>query len=216
MSFGALSANAIRALNHGAKKGGFAHDTGEGGISLYHREFGGDIIWEIGSGYFGCRTEDGSFWADRFAERAAAPQVKMIEIKLSRGAKPGHGAFCRAPKYRRRLPQHAAYRLASIAFRRPGIRPFRRRTLHALAELIAAAGLEHPNQLRPHHIMRRVSAHEVRSFAEIYPVLAPGELLAGSKHRPYARAWAMAGASFLPLPDESVTSYRPVHAISAE
>ncbi|HYM03900.1 MAG TPA: FMN-binding glutamate synthase family protein, partial [Stellaceae bacterium] len=91
MSFGALSANAIRALNKGAKLGGFAHDTGEGGYSDYHREFGGDIIWEIGSGYFGCRNPDGSFWADGFARQAADPQVKMIEIKLSQGAKPGHG-----------------------------------------------------------------------------------------------------------------------------
>jgi glutamate synthase domain-containing protein 2 len=91
MSFGALSANAIRALNHGAKLGGFAHDTGEGGISRYHREFGGDLIWEIGSGYFGCRNADGSFCADRFAAQAQESQVKMIEIKLSQGAKPGHG-----------------------------------------------------------------------------------------------------------------------------
>jgi glutamate synthase domain-containing protein 2 len=91
MSFGALSANAIRALNRGAKLGGFAHDTGEGGISRYHREFGGDLIWEIGSGYFGCRNEDGSFCAERFATQARERQVKMIEIKLSQGAKPGHG-----------------------------------------------------------------------------------------------------------------------------
>ena len=91
MSFGALSANAIRSLNQGAKLGGFAHDTGEGGISRYHREFGGDLIWEIGSGYFGCRNEDGSFCAERFAAQAQEPQVKMIEIKLSQGAKPGHG-----------------------------------------------------------------------------------------------------------------------------
>jgi glutamate synthase domain-containing protein 2 len=91
MSFGALSANAIRALNRGAKLGGFAHDTGEGGISRYHREFGGDLIWEIGSGYFGCRNEDGSFCADRFATQAQERLVKMVEIKLSQGAKPGHG-----------------------------------------------------------------------------------------------------------------------------
>jgi glutamate synthase domain-containing protein 2 len=91
MSFGALSANAIRALNKGAKMGGFAHDTGEGGLSPYHRENGGDIIWEIGSGYFGCRTQEGRFSPERFAETAASPQVKMINIKLSQGAKPGHG-----------------------------------------------------------------------------------------------------------------------------
>ena len=91
MSFGALSANAIMALNAGAKAGGFAHDTGEGSISRYHREHGGDLIWEIGSGYFGCRHDDGSFSEQRFAENACDPQVKLIEIKLSQGAKPGHG-----------------------------------------------------------------------------------------------------------------------------
>lgn len=93
MSFGALSANAIRALNKGAKAGGFAHDTGEGSISPYHREFGGDLIWEIGSGYFGCRTRDGHFDPGKFAAQATTPQVKMIEIKLSQGAKPGHGGI---------------------------------------------------------------------------------------------------------------------------
>jgi len=91
MSFGALSANAIRALNEGAKRGGFYHDTGEGSMSRYHREMGGDICWEIGSGYFGCRNDDGSFSLDKFAENAVNPQVKLIEIKLSQGAKPGHG-----------------------------------------------------------------------------------------------------------------------------
>ncbi|MCC2601274.1 FMN-binding glutamate synthase family protein [Sphingopyxis yananensis] len=93
MSFGSLSANAIRALNQGAKMGNFAHDTGEGSISPYHREHGGDLIWELGSGYFGCRTADGQFDPASFAEKAADPQVKMIEIKLSQGAKPGHGGI---------------------------------------------------------------------------------------------------------------------------
>ena len=91
MSYGSLSANAIRSLNKGAKLGGFAHDTGEGSVSPYHKEFGGDLIWEIGSGYFGCRTKDGVFSPEKFAEIAADPQIKMIEIKLSQGAKPGHG-----------------------------------------------------------------------------------------------------------------------------
>ncbi len=98
MSFGALSANAILALNTGAKIGGFAHDTGEGGVSRYHREGGGDLIYEVGSGYFGCRNEDGTFNADRFAEQAASPQIKMIEVKLSQGAKPGHGGMLPASK----------------------------------------------------------------------------------------------------------------------
>ncbi|SNX29351.1 Glutamate synthase domain-containing protein 2 [Polynucleobacter meluiroseus] len=98
MSFGALSANAIMALNLGAKKGGFAHNTGEGSISRYHRLHGGDLIWEIGSGYFGCRNTDGSFNPEKFAENALDPQVKMIEIKLSQGAKPGHGGILPGPK----------------------------------------------------------------------------------------------------------------------
>ncbi|MBL8287539.1 MAG: FMN-binding glutamate synthase family protein [Rubrivivax sp.] len=91
MSFGALSANAIMALNAGAKKGGFAHDTGEGSISEHHRVHGGDLVWEIGSGYFGCRSADGRFSENRFVDNATSPQVKMIELKLSQGAKPGHG-----------------------------------------------------------------------------------------------------------------------------
>ena len=98
MSFGALSANAIMALNAGAKRGGFAHDTGEGSISVHHRKNGGDLIWEIGSGYFGCRNTDGSFSAERFTEHATEAQVKMIEIKLSQGAKPGHGGVLPGPK----------------------------------------------------------------------------------------------------------------------
>jgi len=91
MSFGSLSPNAIRALNRGAKLGGFAHDTGEGSISSYHREFGGDIIWEIGSGYFGCRNDQGRFSEEKFSAQVVDPQIKMVEIKLSQGAKPGHG-----------------------------------------------------------------------------------------------------------------------------
>lgn len=98
MSFGALSANAIRSLNAGAKRGGFYHDTGEGSISPYHREGGGDLVWEIGSGYFGCRDEEGRFNEERFVANARDPQVKMIEIKLSQGAKPGHGGVLPAAK----------------------------------------------------------------------------------------------------------------------
>ena len=93
MSFGSLSSHAILALNQGAKMGGFAHDTGEGSISRHHRVHGGDLIWEIGSGYFGCRDAQGHFDPVRFAENARDPQVKMIEIKLSQGAKPGHGGI---------------------------------------------------------------------------------------------------------------------------
>ena len=91
MSFGSLGAHAIEALNRGAAKGGFYHDTGEGGVSRYHRAGGGDLVWELGSGYFGCRTKEGRFDPDRFADVAQDDQIKMIEIKLSQGAKPGHG-----------------------------------------------------------------------------------------------------------------------------
>ena len=105
MSFGALSANAILALNAGAKKGGFAHDTGEGSISVHHRAHGGDLIWEIGSGYFGCRDAQGRFSEERFTENARDPQVKMIEIKLSQGAKPGHGGVLPGPKVTAEIAQ---------------------------------------------------------------------------------------------------------------
>lgn len=98
MSFGALSANAILALNQGAQMGGFAHDTGEGSISRHHRVHGGDLIWEIGSGYFGCRNDDGTFNEDKFKANALDPQVKMIEVKLSQGAKPGQGGVLPGPK----------------------------------------------------------------------------------------------------------------------
>lgn len=98
MSFGALSAAAIEALNKGAKEGGFAHDTGEGSISPYHQKHGGDLIWELGTGYFGCRDDEGRFNPVTFEKRAKLEQVKMIEIKLSQGAKPGKGGVLPASK----------------------------------------------------------------------------------------------------------------------
>jgi glutamate synthase domain-containing protein 2 len=369
MSFGALSANAIRALNRGAKLGGFAHDTGEGGFSQYHREFGGDIIWEIASGYFGCRNPDGSFSAERFAEAAAAPQVKMIEIKMSQGAKPGHGgvlpgakvspeiaaargvpvgvdcisparhsafstpvemmhfiallrelsggkpvgfklcighpwefmAICKAmletgisPDFividgaeggtgaaplefvdhvgtplreglvfahncllgiglRDTIRLGAAGRIATgfdmarmlalgadwcnaargfmfalgcvqsqschtdrcptgiatqdkrrqralvVPDKAERVHMFHEGTLAALAELVAAAGLGHPSELQPRHILKRLSPTEVHSFAEIYPQLERGELLAGTDRQLYARNWLLADPhSFAP------------------
>jgi glutamate synthase domain-containing protein 2 len=377
MSFGALSANAIRALNKGAKLGGFAHDTGEGGFSKHHREFGGDIIWEIGSGYFGCRNEDGSFCAERFEAAAREPQIKMIEIKLSQGAKPGHGGVLPAPKVSaeiaaaRGVPmgidcvspaRHPAFatpvelmhfiaRLRELSGGRPvgfklcighpwefmaickamletGIRadfvvidgkeggtgaaplefvdhigtplreglvlahnslvgaglrdtvrigasgriitgfdmarvlalgadwcnvargfmfalgcvqaqtchtdhcpsgvatqnPLRQRaivvetkaervarfhhnTLAALGDLAGAGGLSHPNELRPHHILKRMSASEVKSFAEVYKFLGPRELLAGARDPHYAQQWAMADhRHFTPQPEMRVVA----------
>jgi len=107
MSFGSLSKNAVLALNAGAEIGGFAHNTGEGGLSPYHLEPGGDIIWQIGTGYFGARTEDGNFSEEAFRQNAIKPNVKMVEIKLSQGAKPGHGGILPAAK---NTPEIAAIR----------------------------------------------------------------------------------------------------------
>ena len=369
MSYGSLSANAIRALNRGAKLGGFAHDTGEGSISPYHREFGGDIIWEIGSGYFGCRNPDGSFSDTKFAETAKLDQVKMIEIKLSQGAKPGHGGVLPAAKVTAEIarirgvelgrdcispPCHGAFatplelvafiaKLRELSGGKPvgfkfclghhweflaivkamlqtGITPdfivvdgkeggtgaaplefmdhigtplrdglnfvhsslvganlrerikigvsgkitsafdmarvmalgadwcnaargflfavgciqsqhchtdkcptgvatqdparqraivvpdkaervasFHRETIKALTELIAAAGLSHPHDLRPQHFMQRAAPDRTVSFAELYPVMQPGELLAGITSPSIRQAWAMASPnSFAP------------------
>jgi glutamate synthase domain-containing protein 2 len=108
MSFGSLSKNAILALNGGAKAGGFAHNTGEGGLSPYHLQPGGDIVWQIGTGYFGARDAEGRFSEEAFAANAAKHNVKMIEIKLSQGAKPGHGGILPAAK---NTPEIAAIRL---------------------------------------------------------------------------------------------------------
>ena len=107
MSFGSLSKNAILALNGGAKKGNFYHNTGEGAISPYHLAPGGDIVWQIGTAYFGCRDEEGNFNLERFKEKATLESVKMIEIKLSQGAKPGHGGILPALK---NTPEIAAIR----------------------------------------------------------------------------------------------------------
>jgi glutamate synthase domain-containing protein 2 len=365
MSFGALSPNAIRALNIGASKGGFAHDTGEGGYSRYHRENGGDIIWEIGSGYFSCRNADGTFCAEKFAEGATCDQVKMVELKLSQGAKPGHGgvlpgakvtpeiaaargvpagvdcispsrhsvfstpvemmhfiakmrelsggkptgfklcighpweflAICKAmvetgiyPDFivvdgkeggtgaaplefadhlgmplreglnfvhnaliginaRDRIKIGASGKIISafdiarvmalgadwsnsargfmfalgciqsqschtdrcptgvstqnrsrqralvVPDKAERVANFHRATVQSLAELIAAAGLEHPHQLATAHFSRRVSPHEVKSFTALYPTLRPGELLSGTLDPRFEMAWAMASAS---------------------
>lgn len=108
MSFGSLSGNAVESLNAGAKIGGFAHNTGEGGISPHHLVNGGDIIWQVGTGYFGARDENGNFSPEAFTQNASRPEVKMIELKLSQGAKPGHGGILPAKK---NTPEIAAIRL---------------------------------------------------------------------------------------------------------
>jgi glutamate synthase domain-containing protein 2 len=364
MSFGSLSANAVLALNGGAKKGNFAHDTGEGGYSPYHRKNGGDIIWEVGSGYFSCRNDDGTFCADKFEANARQDQVKMVELKLSQGAKPGHGGVLPGAKVSAEIAmtrgvrqgvdcispaRHSAFstpiemmefiaKMRELSGGKPagfklcvghpweflavckamletGIYPdfividgkeggtgaapleftdhlgmplreglnfvhnaliginardriklgasgkiisafdiaramalgadwcnsargfmfalgciqsqschtdrcptgvttqdkvrqralvvpdkaervfnFQRATLEALAELVAAAGLDHPTQFAPAHFSRRISPHEVRSFTELYPMLSPGELIAGTSDKRFESAWAMASA----------------------
>ena len=135
MSFGALSENAIRAINTGAKLGGFAHNTGEGGFSRHHREPGGDVIWQIGTGYFGCRNDDGSFDADMFAEQASAEQIKMIELKLSQGAKPGHGGILPGVKVTAEIAEARRVPVGVDCFSPPGHSAFSTPT--GLLELIA-------------------------------------------------------------------------------
>jgi glutamate synthase domain-containing protein 2 len=114
MSFGSLSGNALRALNNGARKGHFAHDTGEGGLTPYHLG-GADVIWQIGSGYFGTRMDDGSFDPKQFADKAAHDAVKAISIKLSQGAKPGFGGVLPGAKVSKEIAAYRGYRSARRA-----------------------------------------------------------------------------------------------------
>ena len=119
LSFGSLSSNAILALNKGDKLGGFVHDTGEGSISAHHRTHGDDLIWEIGSGYFGCRNDDGSFSEERFAANANDPQVKLIELKMSaRAPNPATAASCPTPRSPPRLPPRGVCLSVRTAFPR--------------------------------------------------------------------------------------------------
>src|SRR5689334_186860 len=373
MSFGAISPNAIRALNEGARRGGFYHDTGEGSLSPYHRENGGDIVWELGSGYFGACERAGVFSEARFVEKARLAQVKMIELKLSQGAKPGHGGVLPAPKVTAEIAatrgvaigedcispaRHSTFdtpegllrfiaRLRELSGGKPtgfklalghpwewfgiakamattGILPdfivvdgkeggtgaapleftdhvgvplrealmivhntlvgldlrdkirigaagkvitaidvartlalgadwcnaargfmfalgciqsqschtdlcptgvatqdpkrwkhldvpdkaarvanFHENTLHALKELLQAAGLGHPSELGPEHVIRRVSGNEVRSLASLYRFLEPGELLAGvPEHAVFQRFWLAARPDSFAPPEE--------------
>jgi glutamate synthase domain-containing protein 2 len=135
MSFGALSANAIRALNAGARRGGFAHDTGEGGLTDHHLAYGGDLIWEIGSGYFGARTEDGDFDAEMFRDKAAHEQVKCVSLKLSQGAKPGIGGVLPAAKV---SPEIAAAR--GVPAGEKCISPAAHKVFHTPRELVQFIG----------------------------------------------------------------------------
>ena len=373
MSFGSLGASAIEALNRGAAMGGFYHDSGEGGVSQHHRH-GGDIVWEIGSGYFGCRDSQGNFDPEQFADQANDPQVKMVEIKLSQGAKPGHGGVLPGHKVTAEIarargiqigqtcispPFHSAFstpkdmlvfisRLRQLSGGKPvgiklcighrweflaivkamletGIKPdfiavdgaeggtgaapaefldhvgaplrdglvfvrnalvgaglrdevriaasgklvsafniagamalgadwvnsgrgfmfalgciqslqchtnrcptgiatqdkgrqkglvvpdkaervyhFHKNTMHALAEVVGAAGCGHPHELTPAHLTRRVTADLAYPADQVYPLLRPGELLAAAEDTHLARDWARARAdSFDPVEDAS-------------
>jgi len=124
MSFGSLGAHAIEALNRGAAKGGFFHDTGEGGVSRYHKAGGGDLVWELGSGYFGCRAKDGGFDPVQFQETASLDQVKMIEIKLSQGAKPGHGGVLPGSKVTEEIAEARGIPIGETCFSPPHHRAF--------------------------------------------------------------------------------------------
>ncbi len=135
MSYGSLSQNAILALSQGAKLGNFAHNTGEGGISPYHFAGGGDLIWQIGTGYFGCRTADGKFCPNLYREASVHPQVKMIELKLSQGAKPGHGGILPASKVTKEIAEIRKVPMGRDVLSPPGHSAFS--TPMELLELIA-------------------------------------------------------------------------------
>ncbi|MEM8678345.1 MAG: FMN-binding glutamate synthase family protein, partial [Planctomycetota bacterium] len=135
MSFGAISPNAIMALNLGAKRGNFYHCTGEGGLSPYHLKHGGDLVWQIGTGYFGCRKQDGTFDASLFQEQAAQPAVKMIEIKISQGAKPGHGGVLPAAKITPEIAQTRKIPMGQDCISPPGHTAFH--TPRGLCDFIA-------------------------------------------------------------------------------
>jgi len=124
MSYGSLSSRAILALNRAAQAGGFCHNTGEGGLSPYHLEPGGDLVWQIGTGYFGCRTEDGRFDAELFRDKAAADSVRMIELKLSQGAKPGHGGILPGVKVNEEIARIRHVKVGQTVFSPPGHREF--------------------------------------------------------------------------------------------
>ncbi len=119
MSYGALSKNAVMALNRGAKLGSFYHNTGEGGLSPYHLQEGGDLVWQIGTGYFSCRTKDGKFNPEMFKERATLENVKMIELKMSQGAKPGHGGILPAAKVSREIAAIRGVEVGKTVFSPP-------------------------------------------------------------------------------------------------
>ncbi|MBX2859809.1 MAG: FMN-binding glutamate synthase family protein, partial [Vampirovibrio sp.] len=142
MSYGSLSKNAVLALNEGAQIGRFAHNTGEGGLSPHHLKPGGDIIWQIGTGYFGCRTPEGNFCPENFKKRATLNNVKMIELKLSQGAKPGHGGILPAEKVTEEVAEIRGVKLGKDVMSPPAHQAFNtpRGLLEFLAKLRELSG----------------------------------------------------------------------------
>lgn len=142
MSYGSLSKNAVMALSRGAKRGGFAHNTGEGGVSPYHLEGGGDLIWQVGTGYFGCRAADGTFDRDKFIETASHESVRMIELKLSQGAKPGHGGILPGRKVTEEIAKIRGVPMGQDVLSPPGHSAFKTPVglLEFLADLREASG----------------------------------------------------------------------------
>jgi glutamate synthase domain-containing protein 2 len=123
MSFGALSGAALTALNQGAAAGGFAHDTGEGGLTRYHLN-GADVVWELGTGYFGARTKDGGFDAEQFREKASKPEIKLVSLKLSQGAKPGIGGVLPGGKVTKEIADARAVPQGETCVSPPGHKVF--------------------------------------------------------------------------------------------
>jgi glutamate synthase domain-containing protein 2 len=228
MSFGALSSNAILALNLGAKEGGFYHDTGEGGISPYHTRHGGDLVWEIGTGYFGCRTPDGRFDAGLYRDKATGPQVKMVELKLSQGAKPGGGGLLPGAKVTPEIARargmmfalgciqaracnrnicptgvttHDPWRVhgLSVPDKAPRVARYHKSTIRHLQMVLAACGLTDPAALRPEMLWRRITHLETRNYQQLYRYLEPRELLDGSPGDDWRQWWRQAQpGSFAP------------------
>ena len=169
MSFGALSNNVIKALNKGAKIGGFSDNSEEGSISSYHLQYGGDLVWQIGTGYFGCRDKQGKFSAENFAKIAQLPSIKMIEIKSSPALNP--------------------VMVAS----------FHTKTVNAAMEIIASAGLEYETELNRSHLYWRTSRSAIKRYDEIYSYPAEGCFLGSEYSKSFAQEMCESYAdSFLP------------------
>lgn len=135
MSFGSLSAPAVRSMSEGARRGNFYQNTGEGGVSVHHLEGGGDLVWQIGTGYFGCRAPDGSFDRERFVKTVSAPSIKMIEVKLSQGAKPSHGGILPGKKVTLEIAQARGVVVGETVLSPPAHSAFR--TPRALVQFVS-------------------------------------------------------------------------------